>query len=281
MGALGRQMVMEMQLRNYSPKTIQAYTGHIAAYTRLFDKSPAELGDTEIRQYLHHLKIEKKVSSSNINIAYSGLKFFYTKVLDRSWQVDKIPRPKREKKLPVVFSHAEVEALLEAADNLKQRVILMTAYSAGLRIKETVHLKISDVDSDRMTIRVVQGKGRKDRYTLLSEILLVKLREYYLQYRPSSWLFPGKDPDKPLASESLRSIFCDAKTKAGIHKPATFHTLRHTFATHLLEAGVNLFTIKELLGHKSIHTTLIYLHIQRSHLAEVKSPLDQLWGKKS
>jgi len=213
MGKLRDLMRMEMELRNYSEKTIKAYIGHMAGFARLFDKSPAEMGDQEIRQYLHHLKVVKEVSPSNINIAYSGLKFFYTKVLGRPWHVDKIPRPKTGTKLPIVLSHDEVEALLDAADNLKQRVILMTAYSAGLRVSETAHLKVTDPDSQRMTIRIEQGKGKKDRYTLLSARLLVSLREYYLQYHPKVWLFPGKHADKPLGTDVLRDMFYRAKKK--------------------------------------------------------------------
>lgn len=215
MGKLKDQMRMEMELRNYSQKTIKAYIGHLVGFTRLFGKSPSEMGEAEIRKYLYHLKAIKKVSYSNINIAYSGLKLFYTKVLDRSWNVEKIPRPRTEKKLPIVLSQEEVQAIFDATENLKQRVILMTAYSAGLGVKETAHLKVTNIDSQRMTIRVEQGKGNKDRYTLLSETLLVKLREYYMQYHPKVWLFPGQQSDKPLGTETLQSIFQRAKKKPG------------------------------------------------------------------
>lgn len=221
MGKLRDEMKMEMELRNYSPKTIQAYIGHMTAFTRMFHKSPAEMGQAEIRQYLHHLKTVKKVSYSNINIAYSALKFFYTQVLRRQWQVMKLPRPRMEKRIPLVLAPAEIEAMLEATENLKQRVILMTAYSAGLRVLETAQLKVTDIDSQRMTIRVEQGKGKKDRYTLLSKSLLLALREYYKQYRPKLWLFPGKHADKPLATETLQELFQRAKKK-----PASASALR-------------------------------------------------------
>jgi site-specific recombinase XerD len=276
MGKLREQMKMELELRNYAPKTIKAYMGHMVGYTRLFMKSPAEMGEEEIRKYLHHLKTVKKVSSSNINIAYWALHFFYVKTLHRDWSVEKIPHLKKEKKLPVVLAQQEVKKLLEAVSNLKHRAILMAAYSGGLRVSEAANLKVADIDSQRMLIRVEQGKGKKDRYTLLSQTLLENLRSYYKACRPQKWLFPGKQLDEPIDAGSIQRVFKRAKKKAGILKPATVHTLRHSFATHLLEAGTDLFTIKKLLGHSSIQTTLIYLHIQHKNLQKVISPLDQL-----
>lgn len=213
MGQLRDQMKMELELKNYAPKTISAYLGHMTAYTRLFKKSPAEMGETEIRQYLHHLKTVKKLSSSNINIAYWALHFFYVKTLHRDWNVEKIPHPKKEKKLPVVLAQEEVKKLLEAVSNLKHRVMLMTAYSGGLRVNEVAHLKIEDIDSKRMTIRVEQGKGKKDRYTLLSKTLLENLRLYYKANRPRKWLFPGNPPHEPIDAGSIQRIFKRAKKK--------------------------------------------------------------------
>jgi integrase len=222
MGKLRDQMLMEMQLRNYKPKTIEAYIGHMVGYTKLFGKSPAQMGEQEIRKYLYHLKTEKKTSYSNINIAYCALRFFYTKVLDRRWNVDKIPRQKTEKKLPVVLSQQEVQKLFNVTSNLKHRVILMTAYSAGLRVGETTRLKIQDIDSHRMQIRVEKGKGAKDRYTLLSDALLPELREYYRVYRPQTWLFPGKTADKPISPDTLQTIFKRAKKKPASEKRRRF-----------------------------------------------------------
>jgi site-specific recombinase XerD len=213
MGKLRDQMKMELELRNYAPKTITAYLGHMVGYTKLFKKSPAEMGETEIRQYLHHLKTVKKLSSSNINIAYWALHFFYVKTLHREWKVEKIPHPKTEKKLPVVLAQEEVKKLLEAVSNLKHRVMLMTAYSGGLRVNEVAHLKIEDIDSKRMTIRVEQGKGKKDRYTLLSKTLLENLRLYYKANRPQKWLFPGNPPHEPIDAGSIQRIFKRAKKK--------------------------------------------------------------------
>lgn len=213
MGQLRDQMKMELELRNYAPKTITAYLGHMVGYTKLFMKSPAEMGDEEVRQYLHHLKTVKKLSSSNINIAYWALHFFYVKTLHRDWKVEKIPHPKTAKKLPVVLAQEEVKKLLEAVSNLKHRVMLMTAYSGGLRVSEVANLKIEDIDSKRMTIRVEQGKGKKDRYTLLSQTLLENLRLYYKAHRPQKWLFPGNPPHEPIDAGSIQRIFKGAKKK--------------------------------------------------------------------
>jgi len=234
------------------------------------------MGESEIRQYLYHLKTEKKASWSNINIGYSGLKFFYTKTLHRSWNVDHIPRPQGEKKLPEVLSGSEIKKLFEAAGNVKHLAMLMITYSGGLRVSETAHLKISDIDSSRMLIRIDQGKGRKDRYTLLSKVALKELRNYYRKYRPTSWLFAGKDKDKPIDTGTIQSLFKHAKNKAGIIKAATPHTLRHSFATHFLEDGGDIFHLKKLLGHSSLKTTLIYIHIQHNSLKKLISPLDRM-----
>ena len=181
---------------------------------------------------------------------------------------------KRDRKLPVVLSQDELKTLFSCVNNSKHRLILMTAYSAGLRLHEVTHLRVSDIDSKRMTVQ--QGKGKKDRYTLLSPALLQQLRIYWKQHRPHPWLFPGRDKNTPLSDASVQRAFKLAGDKAGIRKKASVHTLRHSFATHLLEQGVNLFTIKELLGHSSILTTLIYLHLQKNSHAAIVNPIDHL-----
>lgn len=214
MGKLRDKMVMDMELRNFSPKTIIAYLGHMVAFTKKFSKSPADMGIDEIREYLHYLKIEKKSSWSNINIAYSALKFFYVKTLHREWDIAWIPRQKSEKKLPVVLSCSEVKMIFDSISNLKHRAILMTLYSAGLRVSETAHLKITDIDSKRTLIRVNQGKGKKDRYTLLSKTLLEVLRHYYLKYHPTIWLFPGRKNDSPIGVATIQAFFKRAKKNA-------------------------------------------------------------------
>ena len=281
MGQLKDRMIEHMELRNLAENTISRYLYHLREYVKMFRKSPDLLGEEEVRGYLYHLRNEKKSSWSNINIAYSALRFFYVDTLYRDWQVRKIPRPKGERKLPVVLSRKEVKRLFEVMESLKHRVILETIYSGGLRVSEGAHLKIADIDGDRMQIRVGQGKGNKDRYTLLSKCVLVDLREYWCAYRPQNWLFFGRYKDKPVTRGGIQWIFKAAKAKAQINKPATVHSLRHSFATHLLEQGVDIFTIQRLLGHTSIRTTLIYIHIQRHHLRQVVSPFDLLEGDES
>ena len=213
MGKLREQMVEEMESRNFSPKTIKAYLGHMVAFTRLLGRSPAEMGEDEIRRYLQYLRKEKKVSWSNINIAYCALKFFYVETLHREFPVKKIPRPKGEKKLPVVLSQSEVKAVFDAIANLKHRVILMTTYSGGLRVSEVANLRVCDIDSKRMQIRVNQGKGKKDRYTLLSSVLVEHLRTYWRTYHPTTLLFPGSHNDKPINITTIQKVFKLAKKK--------------------------------------------------------------------
>ena len=215
-------MMMEMELRNFSPNTIRAYVGHLSAFAKMFGKSLEQLGEAETRQYLHHLKTVKQVSTSNINIGYCALQFFYGKVLHRKWNTDRLPRPKVEQKVPVVLSREEVQQILDAVTKPKYRVMLMTIYASGLRVNELVHLKVSDIDSKRMLIRVEQGKGKKDRNTLLSETLLEHLREYYKVYRPKTWLFPGQLPGQPIRATAVQKIFRQAKKKPESLSPRRF-----------------------------------------------------------
>jgi site-specific recombinase XerD len=248
----------------------------VKSFALHFHRSPAELEDQEIREYLHYLIQEKKASQSAISQAYSALKFFYETTLKRDWNGFRIPRVKMGKKLPVVLSLQEIQAILSAARNLKHRALLMTTYSAGLRVSEVVHLKVSDIDSQRMMIRVQQGKGEKDRYTLLAKRTLEVLREYWREYRPEDWLFPGQPAKGSLSVSTVQKIFGKVLDQAGIKKHATVHTLRHSFATHLLEAGTDLYHIQRLLGHTTPKTTAIYLHLSRKDLGGVSSPLDLL-----
>jgi site-specific recombinase XerD len=232
------------------------------------------MGDQEIREYLHHLIQEKKASQSSISQAYSALKFFYETTLKRDWNGYRIPRVQMGKKLPVVLSREEIRGIFSAIKNLKHRALLMAIYSAGLRVSEVVHLKVSDLDSQRMTIRVQQGKGQKDRYTLLSQRTLEVLRDYWRAYRPQDWLFPGKPATQPLSVSAVQRVFGMVLLRAGIKKPASVHTLRHSFATHLLEDGTDLYHIQRLLGHASPKTTTVYLHLSRKDMRSVRSPLD-------
>jgi len=276
MGKLREQMKMDLKLKGYSPKTQVAYLGYMKNFVRYFGRSPAKMDEKEIREYLYHLITGRDLGDSSINSAYSALKFFYETTLCRDWNVAKIPRRKTEKRLPVVLDGSEIKQLLAVTTNLKHRALLMTTYSAGLRVSETAHLKVCDVDSKRMQLRVAQGKGKKDRYALLSPVTLNLLRDYWRQYRPFSWLFPGRSPERPISTRSIQKVFKDAKRKAGIKKPATVHTLRHSFATHLLEAGTDIYRVQKLMGHTTPKTTAIYIHLRRQDLLKVVSPLDSL-----
>jgi integrase/recombinase XerD len=276
MGQLYDQMKMDLELKNFSPKTVTCYLTCMVNFVRHHGRSPLELGEEEIRNYLHYLIKGKKASQSSINQAYSAMKFFYEVTLGRGWNVLKIPRSKIRKKLPVVFSMQEVQSLLASVDNLKYRAILTTIYSGGLRLGEATRLRVSDIDGQRMTILVQQGKGNKDRYTLLGQRAREILRLYYKAYRPTEWLFPSKDPAQPLSGSSVQRVFKKALHRAGIKKKASVHTLRHCFATHLLESGTDLYHIQRLLGHTTAKTTSVYLHITGRDLAKVKSPIDLL-----
>jgi len=213
MGALRDRMFANMRMRNFSPRTIKAYLWHVTEFTRYFDKAPNLLGEEEVRQYLLYLLDERKVSWSNMNIGYSALKFFYVNTLHRDWQVDKIPRPKGERRLPVVLSRQELNKLFSATSNSKHRVIFKTIYSAGLRISEASNLKLHHIESDSMRIRVEQGKGKKDRYTLLSSIVLAELRDYWRAYHPTDWLFFGQEKSRPISVSTIQVAFRTAKKK--------------------------------------------------------------------
>ncbi len=230
MGRLHDQMKMDLELKNYSLKARSCYLACVKRFAVHFHRSPDELGGHEIRKYLHYLIKDKKASQSAINQAYSALKFFYQTTLGRDWDGLKIPRVKMRKKLPVVLSTEEVQALFSVIRNLKHRAILVTLYSAGLRVSAAVHLKVSDIDSQRMMIRVEQGKGDKDRYTLLAKRALDILRDYWREYHPQDWLFPGNPSTEPLSSRTVQKVFEKALHEAGIKKKATVHTLRHSFA---------------------------------------------------
>jgi len=274
MGQLYNQMKMDLELKNFSHKTIRCYLDCMVQFVRHYGRSPVDMDEEEIRGYLHYLITEKKVSQSSINQAYSAMKFFYETSLGRVWNGIRIPRSKIRKKLPVVFSLQEVRSLLASVDNLKHQALLTTIYSGGLRLGEATKLRPSDIDGERMTILVQGGKGNKDRYTVLGERTLELLRLYYKVYRPVQWLFPSRDSGKPLSGASVQRVFKKALHRAGIKKKASVHTLRHSFATHLLESGTDLYYIQRLLGHSAASTTSVYLHITGRDLAKVTSPID-------
>ena len=231
---------------------------------------------SEVRAYLVFLVEEKHVSWSYYGQAICALRFLYRVTLGKDWVVKGVVSPKKEMKLPVVLSPAEVAQFLGAITSLKHRAILMTAYAAGLRVSEVVALQVDDIDSRRMVIRVRQGKGHKDRYVMLSPRLLAVLREYWKAVRPTHWLFPGQVPDRPFTAKSVWQACVQAGRDAGLGKHVTVHTLRHSFATHLLEGGTNIRTIQLLLGHRSLRTTAVYTHVSAATLQATQSPLDRL-----
>ena len=276
MTELRRRMIEELQLRNYAPNTITVYIRCVAQFAQHFRLSPDRLGLEHIRQYQLFLVRQKKVSWALFNQTVCALRFLYRHILHRDWMIEYIPYPRREDKLPVVLSPAEVAAVFEATHNLKHRTILMTIYAAGLRVSEVTHLRLSDIDSQRQLIRIRQGKGHKDRQVMLSPTLLEALRIYWKSYRPTVWLFPGESPERPLSSETVWRVCHQAGEAAHLSKPISPHTLRHCFATHLLEDTIDLRRIQVLLGHRHLKTRSRYLHVSNLAVRTTVSPLERL-----
>jgi len=274
MSPLRQRMLEDMRIRNFSPHTQKQYIIYVAAFAKHFGKSPAQLGLEEIRSYQLFLLEQKRVCPATLNLAVSALRFLYGVSLQKPWDIHMIPYAKRPKKLPVVLSQEEILRLFQVVRNWKYRTVLMTTYAAGLRVSEVTQLKITDIDSDRMCIRVEQGKGRKDRYIMLSPKLLYHLRQYWRNYKPSYWLFEGRQ-NGHLAISTVQAVCKKARIDAAIKKQMTPHSLRHSFATHLLEDGTDLRTIQFLLGHRSLNSTMVYTHVvQKIH--KTRSPLDIL-----
>jgi integrase/recombinase XerD len=277
MSPLRRRMTEDMQIRNLTLNTQRVYVEQVARFARHFGKSPDQLGPPEIRAYLLHLSQDRHLAARSIIVAVAALRFFYTVTLKQPWIVkDDIPTGRQAKKLPVVLSPQEVARFLDVVGNLKQRTILTVCYAAGLRISEAVRLTPAAIDSQRMVIRVEQGKGRKDRYVMLSPRLLEMLRDYWKRTHPGTWLFPGEKPDRPISPLTVGRTCREVRAKCGISKPVTPHSLRHAFAVHLLEAGTDLRTIQLLLGHRNLSTTAQYLRIATSKVCATASPLDAL-----
>jgi site-specific recombinase XerD len=253
------------------------YVEQVVRFAGYFRKSPELLGPNEIRTYLIHLTQDRRLAASSIIVTVSALRFFFTVTLKRPWVVkDDIPTGRQAKKLPVVLSKDEVARFLGAVGNLKHRVILTVCYATGLRISEAVRLKPTAIDSQRMVIRVDQGKGRKDRYVMLPPKLLDMLRDYWRRTHPGDWLFPGDRPSRPISPLTIGHICRQVGLRCGIGKPVTPHSLRHAFAVHLLEAGTDLRTIQPLLGHRNLSTTARYLMIATSKVCATASPLESL-----
>jgi len=257
-------MAQDLRIRNYSPRTIDTYLRCVAHFARHFSQSPDRLGAEQIRDYQLYLVEEKKASWSAFNQSVCALRFLYRTTLRGKIHVEQIPHSRSERKLPVILSRREIAAFFGAIPNVKHRTVLMTMYGSGLRLSEALHLQVGDIDSERMRIRVRQGKGRKDRDTILSSSLLGHLREYWKRTHPRSILFPGSAPDRPLHPTSIQKASLLARKLARIDKRVTTHTMRHCFATHLLEQGTDLRTIQVLLGHRNLNTTAVYLHVAAS-----------------
>jgi site-specific recombinase XerD len=276
MTPLRQRMLEDMKLRNYAPLTIKVYVERVATFAQHFGKSPRRLGAADVRAYLLFLVQEKHASWSYYGQALAALRFLYRTTLGKEWVLDGVVSPRKPKKLPVVLSPAEVTQFFEAVAGLKHRAILMTAYAAGLRVSEVVALCVDDIDSRRMVIRIRQAKGQKDRYVMLSPRLLAILREYWKADRPTQFLFPGNVPDRPITPRTVEKACRDARAAAGLGKHVTVHTLRHSFATHLLEAGTDIRIIQVLLGHRSLRTTAVYTHVSAATLEATQSPFDRL-----
>lgn len=276
MTPLRKRLIEEMEIRNYAPKTIRLYVDNVARLARYYGTSPDRLNREQIRRYLVYLIEERGVAVGSYRQALAALRYFYRWVLKRGDVVQDILCPRPERRLPVVLSVDEVQRLFAAITSFKHRMILMTAYSAGLRVAETVNLKVTDLDSERMVIRVCQGKRKKDRYTILSPVLLSMLRHYWWAARPISYLFPGRSLSRPISVSTVQHACKEAQQRAGIEKTVTPHTLRHSFATHLLESGTDVRVLQALLGHSSIRTTSLYTHVSNKLIGSTISPLDQL-----
>jgi site-specific recombinase XerD len=276
MTPLRQRFIEDMQLRGLAPTTQRSYLHYVADYAKFYNTSPDKLDLEAVRQYELHMLHERKMSPESINSFVSAVQFLYQVTLEMPWGKECFPRVRRENKLPVVLSPEEVGRFFDNVPSLKYRAALMVAYGAGLRISETVRLRLADIDSRRMLIRVREGKGRKDRYAMLSPRLLAVLRSYWRATRPKDYLFPSWREGLHMSQGALAGACRDAAKQSGIQKRITTHTLRHSFATHLLENGTDTRVIQALLGHSRIDTTARYTHVAAHVVAGTPSPLDRL-----
>jgi integrase/recombinase XerD len=279
---LRKMMLEELQRRNYSEHTTRYYIRTVEDFARHFNRPPDRLGPRHIREYQAELFQKRKLSSGTVTIRLAALRFFYLKTLKKAWSIAETPYPKRVFHLPSILSQEEVARLIDATRTPFHRILLMTLYATGVRNAELTHLKVSDIDSKRMVIHIQGGKGRRDRDVMLSSKLLEELRKHWRRLpsrKSSTWLFPGNHQhtgDQPIDTKTPRNACKEAVQRAGIKKAVHPHTLRHCFATHLLEAGTDLRTIQILLGHRDLKETTLYLHLSQRHLQATASPLDSL-----
>ena len=282
MSALRQKMIEDMQLKGLAARTQEAYVNAVHQLSRQLKKSPDRIEEEELREYFLYLKNEKQVADSTFSIALCGIKFFYEQTLKQEWHTLELVRPNRKKKLPVVFSVAEVKQILSCVQRWQYRVCLNTIYACGLRLLEGVQLCVKDIDSDRKMIHVVQGKGSKDRYVPLPDHTLMLLRHNWRTHRNPDWMFPSRSGSAPMDKSGIQRAFQAALHESGVHKDASIHTLRHSYATHLLEAGVSLRVIQVYLGHASPATTAIYTHLTPVTEAQVSQHINRMqadvWG---
>jgi site-specific recombinase XerD len=265
-----------LRLKNYSPNTIKTYCNWLLIFFAAFaNRKPSTITKAEIMDYLLWFRNQPKWSATSQNQLISSIKFFYEQLLKRPAYSYDLPRAQKPLQLPTVFDESDIAAIIKVTENLKHKTMLCLAYSAGLRVSEIVNMRLVDIDSKRMVIMVRQAKGKKDRMVMLSEKILRLLREYYLNYKPAYWVFEGNNGIQ-YSTRSVQEVIQQAKHKAGITKKGSIHALRHSFATHLLEAGTDLLSIKELLGHNSLRTTNVYLHVSRKHISKIQSPIDKI-----
>lgn len=269
----------QLILKGYTNKTIKAYIGHARRFLQYTNKKLECITVNDVESYMFMLLNDQQNSHSYVNQSLSSIKFFFKYILNKDNLLYELPRPKKENKLPEVLNNEEVLAIFNKISNYKHKAILYLVYSSGLRVGEVVRLKVKDIDVERMMIHVRQGKGRNDRYTILSEVTLKTLRKYANIQKPSDWLFPGGKEGSFLTERSVQKVFSKACKDAKIKKSVSVHTLRHSFATHLLEGGTDLRYIQELLGHKSTKTTEIYTHVSNKSIRNIQSPLDRLLGE--
>jgi len=282
MSALRQKMIEDMQLKGLAVRTQEAYVNAVFQLSRHFKKSPDSLVEGELREYFLYLKNEKRVADSTFSIALCGIKFFYEQTLKKEWQTLQLVRPDRKKKLPVVFSVEEVKRVLDGVHRFQYRVCLHTIYACGLRLLEGTRLRVKAIDGDRKMIHVVAGKGGKDRYVPLPDHTLTLLRHHWLSHRNPTWVFPSRNGLEAINESVIQKAFRAALRESGVHKDASVHTLRHSYATHLLEAGVDLRIIQTYLGHASPSTTAIYTHLTSVTEAQVNQRINRihadLWG---
>ncbi len=276
MTELRRRMIQDMQLHGFSPKTQKCYVAAVKGLANYFGRSPDLLSEEDLRDFFLHLINEKKAARATVTIYLCGIKFFFEKTLQQPWPVFKVLKPAKSKKLPVILSSMEVRTILSLIHSPVQEMALTTIYACGLRLSEGVHLKTTDIDAERMLVWVRNGKGGKDRSVPLPDSLLARLRRYWRKGQSQPWLFPSRRSNGPVSRSALQRTFRDAVQQSGIDKPASVHTLRHSYATHLLECGVDLRVIQSLLGHNSPNTTAIYTHLTENVVDRLTFSLNSL-----